>query len=43
MEAEENASKFGTALGLAIGVIGAAVEDTEDIATEENDEPTMKM
>ncbi len=43
MEAEENASKFGTALGLAIGVIAAAVEDTEDVATEENDEPTMKM
>lgn len=44
IEAKENASNLGAIIGLAVGVIAAASDDsTEDTITEENEIPTIKM
>ena len=45
IEAEQNASNLGAVIGLAVGIITAAsdTDTTEDITTEENETPTMKM
>lgn len=45
IEAEQNASNLGAVIGLAVGAITAAsdADTTEDITTEENETPTMKM
>lgn len=44
IEAQENASNLGAIIGLAVGVIAAASDDsTDDTITEENEIPTIKM
>ena len=43
IEAQENASNLGAVIGLAVGILSAAVDSEEDMTDEENDEPTIKM
>lgn len=43
IESQENASNLGAVIGLAVGILTAAADSEEDIAAEENDEPTITM
>ena len=43
IEAQENASNLGAVIGLAVGILSAAVDSEEDMTDEENDEPTRQI